>query len=83
MFEYKTGDGLVDQEARIEAVTVADLHRVATQYLRPDLAVEFREVPTLTYANFYLALVLLALLAAVVLAVVLHRRLRRQGRGIS
>ena len=83
VFEYKTGGGLVDQEARIEAVTAADLHRIATQYLSPDLAVEFREVPTLTYADFYMALVLLAILAVAVLAAILHRRLRRQGRGRS
>ena len=78
-FEYEDGGGLVDQEARIEQVTAADLHRIATQYLRPDQAVEFREVPTLTYADFYIGLVLLAILAVAVLAAVLHRRLR-QGR---
>ena len=36
-------------------------------------------MPTLTYAEFYLGLVLLAILAVAVLAAVLHRRLR-QGR---
>jgi predicted Zn-dependent peptidase len=79
VFEYRTGGALVDQEARIEAITAADLHRVATQYLRPDQAVEFREVPTLTYAEFYMGLVLLAILAVAVLAALVHRRLRRQG----
>ena len=81
VFEYETGGTLVDQEARIEQVTAADLHRIATRYLRPDQAVEFREVPTLTYTEFYLALVLLVIAAGVVLAMVLHRRLRRQAAG--
>ena len=59
VFEYETGGGLVDQEARIAQVTAADLHRVATRYLPLDRAVVFREVPTLTYSEFYLGLVLL------------------------
>ena len=80
VFEYETGGGLVDQEARIAGVTPGDLHRVATRYLRPEQAVEFREVPTLTYTQFYLALVLLAALAAGVVAVLLHRRLRGRTR---
>lgn len=77
VFEYETDGGLVDQEARIEQVTAADLHRVATRYLPLDRAVVFREVPTLTYSEFYLGLVLLAFVLVVVLAMALHRRLRR------
>jgi predicted Zn-dependent peptidase len=77
VFEYETGGSLVDQEARIEQVTAADLHRVATQYLPLDRAVVFREAPALTYSEFYLGLVLLVFVLVAVLAVVLHRRLRR------
>ena len=77
VFEYETGGSLVDQEARIEQVTAADLHRVATQYLPLDRAVVFREAPALTYSQFYLGLVLLVFVLVAVLAVVLHRRLRR------
>ena len=77
VFEYETGGSLVDREARIEQVTAADLHRVATQYLPLDRAVVFREAPALTWSEFYLGLVLLAFVLVAVLVVVLHRRLRR------
>jgi predicted Zn-dependent peptidase len=77
VFEYEARGEPVDREARIERVTAADLHRVATRYLAPERAVVFRETPTLTYTQFYLVLVLLALVLAVIAGLLLHRRLRR------
>ena len=65
---------LVDQEARIEQVTARDVHRVAKQYLALDQTIIFREVPTLTYTQFYTGLLLLALIAIGVIALLLHRR---------
>jgi predicted Zn-dependent peptidase len=75
VFEYAAGGGLVDQEARVEQVTAGDLHRVARQYLSPDRAVVYREVPTLTYSRFYTGLLLLVLVMAGGVALLFHRRL--------
>jgi len=74
VFEYETSGELVDQEARIEQVSVDDLHRVAMQYLSMDRAVVFREVPTLTYARFYTGLALLVFIAVVGIGYALYRR---------
>ena len=74
IFEYETNGGLVDQEARIEQVTVDDLHRVAKRYLGPGRAVVFREVPTLTHSQLYMGLI--ATLAMIVggAGLLLHKR---------
>ncbi len=76
VFEYETSGGLVDQEARIEQVSVDDLHRVATRYLSLDRAVVFREVPTLTYGRFYTGIALLILLVLAGSGFTLYRRYR-------
>jgi predicted Zn-dependent peptidase len=80
VFEYEAGGGLVDRESHIEQVTAEDLHRVARQYLSPDRAVVYREVPTLTYSRFYTGLLVLVLVLAAGAALLLHRRLY-SGRG--
>ena len=74
IFEYETNGGLVDQEARIEQVTVDDLHRVSKRYLGPGRAVVFREVPTLTHSQLYMGLI--ATLAMIVggAGLLLHKR---------
>jgi predicted Zn-dependent peptidase len=74
VFEYETSGGLVDQEARIEQVSVEDLHRVAKRYLSLDRAVVFREVPTLTYGRFYAGIALLVILLLAAAGFVLYRR---------
>ena len=76
VFEYETSGGLVDQEARVEQVTVNDLHRVATQYLSLDRAVVFREIPALTYTRFYAGIALLLMLVLAVTGFALYRRYR-------
>ena len=77
VFQYGTNGGLVDQEARIEQVTVADLRRVARRYLSLDRAVVFRELPTLTYSQFYTGLVVIIVMIGVILVLVVHRRVGR------
>ena len=77
VFEYETSGELIDQEARIEQVSVDDLHRVAMQYLSMDRAVVFREVPTLTYARFYAGLALLVFISVVGIGYALYRRYGR------
>jgi predicted Zn-dependent peptidase len=77
VFEYETNGGLVDEEARIEAVTVDDLHRVATKYLPLSRAVVVHEVPTLTYARFYTILSILAIAVVVGIGYGLYGRYRR------
>jgi predicted Zn-dependent peptidase len=77
VFEYETNGGLVDQEARIEQVTADDLRRVALQYLSPDRAVVFREVPTLSYARFYTGLALFVFMAVVGIGYAIYRRYGR------
>jgi len=77
VFEYESNGGLVDEEARIEAVTVDDLHRVATKYLPLSKSIVVHEVPTLTYVQFYTVLVLLALALAVGVVYVPYRWYRR------
>jgi predicted Zn-dependent peptidase len=74
VFEYAASGRLVDQELRVEQVTAEDLHRVARQYLSPDRAVVYREVPTLTYSRFYAGLLLLVLVMAGGAALLFHRR---------
>ena len=77
IFEYETNDGLVDQEARIEQVTADDLSRAARRYLSLDRAVVFRELPTLTYSQFYTGLVLIIFLVGAILVLIVHRRIGR------
>ncbi len=74
VFEYETNGELVDQEARIEQVTAADVSRVARQYLALDRTIIIREVPTLTYTQFYTGLLLLALIAIGAITLLLYRR---------
>ena len=77
VFEYETNGGLDDEEARIEAVTVDDLHRVATKYLPLSRAVVVHEVPTLTYARFYTILSILAFAVVAGIGYALYARYRR------
>ena len=77
VFEYETNGGLIDEEARIEAVTVDDLHRVATKYLPLSRAVVIHEVPTLTYEQFYTVLALLVFVVVVGTGYALYRRYGR------
>ncbi len=77
VFQYETDGGLVDQEARVEQVTVADLRRVARRYLSLGRAGVFRELPTLPYRQFYTGLVVIIVLIGGVLVLVVHRRVGR------
>ena len=84
VFEYESNGGLVDQEARIEEVTVDDLQRVATKYLPLSKAIVVHEVPTLTYVQFYKVLTLLVLVVIAGIGYVLYRWYRRSaGRGCT
>ena len=75
--EYEKNGELVDKEARIESVTVDDLHRVATKYLPLNRAIVVHEVPTLTYTQFYAALALLLLVLTVGIGHALYRQYTR------
>ena len=77
VFEYESNGGLVDEESRIEAVTVDDLHRVATKYLPLSKAIVVHEVPTLTYAQFYTVLTLLVFVVVAGIGYVLYKRYGR------
>ena len=77
VFEYESNGGLVDEEARIEAVTVDDLHRVAAKYLPLSKAIVVHEVPTLTYAQFYTVLTLLVFVVVAGIGYVLYKRYGR------
>jgi len=77
VFEYESNGGLVNEEARIEAVTVEDLHRVATEYLPLGKAIVVHEVPTLTYAQFYTLLTLLVFVVVAGIGYVLYKRYGR------
>ena len=77
VFEYETNGGLVDEEARVESVTVDDLHRVATKYLPLNRAIVVHEVPTLTHTQFYTALALLVFVVVIGIGHALYRQYRR------
>jgi predicted Zn-dependent peptidase len=77
VFQFETNGRLIDQEARTEQVTLADLRQVARRYLSLDRAVVFRELPTLTYSQFYTGLVVIIVLIGVILVLVVHRRVGR------
>ena len=66
-----------DVEARIEAVTPADIARVARQYLSLEKGVVIVEKPTLTLTQFYLFLGLLAV-ALIVVAFYLYTRTHKR-----
>ena len=66
-----------DVEARIEAVTPADIARVARQYLSLEKGIVIVEKPTLTLTQFYLFLGLLAV-ALIVVAFYLYARTHKR-----
>ncbi len=63
--ELEDRGALIDEEAEIERVTPADLHRLANQYLRADQGVAYRSAPTLTGTEVLAAAALVVLVLSV------------------
>ena len=64
--EIRKLGALVDDEAKIQAVTAADIARVAKKYLSAERVVQIEEIPTLTYTQLYqLVSILLVMLLGV------------------
>lgn len=78
LYDFERFGRFRNYEEEIEAVTAADVNRVAAAYLRSDRRVDIRGDPTLTYTQFYAAMGISFLLAVMIGVFLIWKKARRR-----